>query len=199
MRILAVDTTSAFGSLALYDGAIIEETLIHSPDGFSQILVEHVRKLLERHDWALPSIDCFAAAAGPGSFTGIRVGLTAMMGLAEAFGRPAAAVSNLQALASCGETPVRGVVVDARRGEIYGAVYDSELRIVRPEVVTSFRAWIDALPPSVTEIVSTDFGAFRSAFDRDLPVREFRAIAGAVAILASRRGGSDAELLWTDR
>ena len=78
MRILAIDTTSDFGSLALHDaGALIEETPLHAPEGFSQILFGQIEALLNRHDWPLESIDVFAAAAGPGSFTGVRVGLTA--------------------------------------------------------------------------------------------------------------------------
>ncbi len=70
-------------------------------------------------------VDCFAAASGPGSFTGVRVGLACVKGLAEALGKPAVAVSNLRAIASFGTAPWRAVVLDARRGEIYGAVYDA--------------------------------------------------------------------------
>src|SRR4051812_35784865 len=115
MRILAIDTTSDFGSLALHDaGAIIEETPLHAPEGFSQILFGQIEALLNRHDWSLESIDVFAAAAGPGSFTGVRVGLTAAKGLADAIGRGALAVSNLKALADYGTTNARGIVMDAR-------------------------------------------------------------------------------------
>src|SRR5688572_14298429 len=138
MRILAIDTTSEFGSLALHaDGETLEEVPLRAPDGFSQVLFGYIDALLRRHDWSLDSIDVFASAAGPGSFTGVRVGLTAAKGLADATGGGALAVSNLKALAEFGSSSARAVVMDARRGEIYAAVYDAELNIVSPEVVTT--------------------------------------------------------------
>ena len=70
----------------------------------------------------LEEIDCFAAASGPGSFTGVRVGLAAVKGLAEALGKPAVGISNLRALSLFGKAALRAVVLDARRGEVYGAV-----------------------------------------------------------------------------
>ena len=80
-------------------------------------------------------MDAFASASGPGSFTGVRVGLTAVKGLAEATGRKVIAVSNLQALAWHGSRPLRAAVLDARRGEVYGGVYDAALQLVQEEVV----------------------------------------------------------------
>lgn len=217
MRILAVDTTSAFGSVAVSeDDRVVEQLPLHSPDGFSQVLFEHLERLLRRHDWNIRSVDCFAAASGPGSFTGVRIGLTAIKGLAEAVGRPAFAVSNLQALAACGDSDVRAVVMDARRGEVYGAVYDRELRIVAPEVVVPFRDWMANLPSNVTQVISPNFGPFRPSFHANIPVLEERAIAAAVARIARARllagehpdpaesdanyvRRSDAELNWVDK
>ena len=72
-------------------------------------------------------MDCFAAASGPGSFTGVRVGLAAVKGLAEAAGKRVVAVSNLRALAFFGSAPLRATVIDARRGEVYAALYNSRL------------------------------------------------------------------------
>jgi tRNA threonylcarbamoyladenosine biosynthesis protein TsaB len=74
------------------------------------------------------------------------MGLTAVKGLAEAAGRPVIAVSNLQALAWFGIGPLRAVLVDARRGEIYGAVYNSALELVQEEVVMKLDAWLAQLP-----------------------------------------------------
>ena len=213
MRILALDTTSAFGSIALVeDGAVIEEMPMHSTDGYSQTVFDSIRQLLDRHDWTIDSIGCFAAAAGPGSFTGVRVGLAAVKGLAEATGARAAAVSNLQALAACGTAELRAVVTDARRGDVYGAVYDSRGAIVVPETVGPFQDWLNSLPPSVTELISTDFAPFRAVFDRKMHVSEQRSLAGAVGKVAASGLGladpaaidanyvrrSDAEMKWKD-
>ena len=213
MRILAIDTTSDFGSLALHEsGSTLEEMPLHAVTGFSQVLYGYIDSLLRRHDWPLASVDVFASAAGPGSFTGVRVGLTAAKGLADATGRGALAVSNLQALADFGETNARGVVMDARRGEIYAAVYDADLRLISPEVVISFPTWLTTVEPAPKEIISPDFSAFRPTFALNIPVREQRTLAAAIARIAERTPAvdpayldanyvrrSDAELFWTDK
>lgn len=213
MRTLATDTTSEFGSLALVDsGQIIAEIPLHSPEGFSLVLFDQLRSFLSRHGWDLHSIDCFAAASGPGSFTGVRVGLAAMKGLAEAAGKRAAAVSNLQALAYYGTGSAIGVISDARRGEVYGAVYDDRLVAIAPERVQTFAAWNASLPEILSSVVTPDFGPFRNSFSRIVPIIEQRTIAGAVALFAERSAPqdtaaldanyvrrSDAELFWKDR
>lgn len=220
-RILALDTTSEFGSLALAEGdRIVEEVLLHSPDGFAHILFDHLGRLLKRHGWRLEDVDCLAAAAGPGAFTGVRVGLAAAKGLAEAVGKPMVAVSNLQAVASFGTAALRAAVLDARRGEIYGAVYGAGLDLICPEVVMKFPAWLETLPEGELEFLSTDFSPFRPALAgtrwATVPVREApRALAGAIARIAARRflcgqaqdpaavdalyvRRSDAELSWKE-
>jgi tRNA threonylcarbamoyladenosine biosynthesis protein TsaB len=126
VKILALDTTSEFGSLALIRGnEVVAERLLRSPEGFSQVLFEQIHDLLAQAGWRLGDIDAFAAAAGPGSFTGVRVGLAAVKGLAESLGKSAAGVSNLEAVAWFGTAPLRAAVLDARRGQIYGGLYDS--------------------------------------------------------------------------
>jgi tRNA threonylcarbamoyladenosine biosynthesis protein TsaB len=217
MRILALDTTANFGSIAvLKDNEVMEELLLHSPEGFGPVIFGQIERLLQRHSVRVSDIDLFAAAAGPGSFTGVRVGLTAAKGLAEATERPVAGVSNLMALAECGSGPLRAAVLDARRGEIYGAVYDAELGVVRPEVVMPFRGWLDSLPEGEIQFISTDFGPFRAGLAgtrfEQAAVVEQRALAAAVgrtalrlppmdpaAVDANYVRRSDAELLWKDR
>ena len=211
MRVLAVDTTSEFGSLALLeDGLTVEETPLHAPDGFSQSIFGYIDALLRRNEWRLQEVDVFAAASGPGSFTGVRVGLTAVKGLADATAKGAVAVSNLKALAEFGTTNARGVLMDARRGQIYAAVYNGSLEPVSPEVVTTFPEWIGAVNPS--EIISPDFAAFRPSFQGTIPITEQRTLAAAIGRIAARSTPqdpalldanyvrrSDAELFWTDR
>jgi tRNA threonylcarbamoyladenosine biosynthesis protein TsaB len=212
--ILAVDTTSEYGSLALLRGEeLLEEVLLHAPKGFAHVLYGCLAELLERHKLKPCEIDCFAAASGPGSFTGVRIGLACVKGLAEALGKPAIGVSNLQAIAACGTAPLRAAVLDARRAEVYGAVYDCSSRLVRPEVVAPFDAWIATLPEGELEFVASGFTPplagtrFENAPVRMAPL----ALAGAVARLAAREEPrdpaaldanyvrrSDAELFWKD-
>lgn len=220
-RILALDTTSEFGSLALVAGdEVLEEVWLHAPDGFAHILFDQLRALLNRRGWRLDQVDGYAAAAGPGSFTGVRVCLSAAKGLAEATGRPLVPVSNLEAVAWFGSAPLRAAVLDARRGEIYGAVYGANLEVVRPEAVMKFQAWLATLPEGDLEFVSTNFAPFRPALAATrwaaAPVREApRALAGAIGRIAAGRfraerlkdpacvdaryvRRSDAELFWRE-
>ncbi|MBX5494629.1 MAG: tRNA (adenosine(37)-N6)-threonylcarbamoyltransferase complex dimerization subunit type 1 TsaB [Bryobacteraceae bacterium] len=221
-RLLALDTTAEFGSIALAEGDhVLEELILHSPDGFAHLLFGHIARLLARHGWDVQDVDCFAGAAGPGSFTGVRVGLTAVKGLAEATGRPAIAVSNLQAIASFGSGELRAPVLDARRGEVYGGLYNQDLKAVQPETVSSFSNWLQSLPDAPVEFLSPDFSPFRHAIAStrfaNAEVRETpRALAGAIAQIAAARLSSgqgadpaaidanyvrrsDAELFWKDR
>jgi tRNA threonylcarbamoyladenosine biosynthesis protein TsaB len=208
-RILALDTTSEFGSLALTGGGeLVAEELMRSPGGFGHVLFGRVREMLDRHGWKLEDIDCFAAASGPGSFTGVRVGLAAVKGLAEALGKPVVPVSNLEAVAWFGAAPLRAAAIDARRGQIYGAVYSAALEIVSPEVVAPLAAWLEALPSGELEFLSPDLPG--PPF-RETPRAQARAIA-AIAAERLRLGRaldpaevdanyvrrSDAELFWKE-
>jgi len=151
----------------------------------------------------------------------VRVGLAAAKGLAEGHVKPVVAVSNLAAVAWFGTAALRAVVVDARRGEIYGAVYNAALEPVSPEVVTRFPDWLRSLPDGELEFLSPDFAPFRAALAgtrfEHMPLREVpRALAGAIGLIAAtrlRKGlaqdpalidanyvrRSDAERFWQDK
>jgi len=132
-RIIAIDTTSEFGSIALTEnGAVVEEIEMHSTDGFGPILFDLLAESMKRHSWTYDSVGGYAAAAGPGSFTGVRVGLSAVKGLAEVCGARAAGVSNLQAMAVYGSAAIRAPFCDARRGEIFGGVLTATASRWRP-------------------------------------------------------------------
>ncbi len=215
--ILSIDTTSEFGSIALTDrDCVIEEVAIHSPDGFGHVLFEHLEQLLARRGVTAQAMDCFAAASGPGSFTGVRVGLAAVKGLAEATGKQVVAVSILRALASFGAAPLRATVLDARRGEVYAAVYNQRLEAVMPEAVLKFPVWLASLPPEGFELIASDFSSFGSVIDPAVPsVTAPRALAAAIGRIAGREfecgcardaaaidanyvRRSDAELFWKE-
>jgi len=220
--ILALDTTHEFGSMALLDGReVVEEVLLHSPDGFGHVLFGHLERLLDRNGRRVEEVACFAAAAGPGSFTGVRVGLACIKGLAEAVERKVVTISNLEAPAWFGSAPQRAVVLDARRGEIYGAVYDAAGQALREPVVTQFPLWLATLPEGEVEFISTDFTPFQAALEGTRLVgsrivtapRAFATAIGAIAhdrfcaglardpaeIDADYIRRSDAELFWKDR
>lgn len=134
MIVLAIDTSGKDGSIALARAPEDEQSsselkildLIPLEGGtFSAQLVPQIAGLLSKHGLQKEDIDAFAAASGPGSFTGLRVGLAVIKALAEILGKPVAAVSRLEALARAAE--VRGTVLaalDAGRGEAYAGLYD---------------------------------------------------------------------------
>ena len=127
---------------------------MHAPLGFSGILFGEIEQLLKRRGIGLSDIDCFAAAMGPGTFTGVRVGITCAMGLAEALDKPVCGVSNLEALAEFGTSDMRAVTIDARRGDIYAAVYGRDGALLVPERVTTPEEFRAALPAGEVEWVT---------------------------------------------
>ena len=166
MRLLAIDTARAEGSVALLrDGSTIAVASLGVRRGFSEVIFGAIADLLARHAVSLDSLDGFAAASGPGSFTGIRVGLSAAKALAEAHGRPLVGVSNLRAL--CGtvgsddERP-RAAVLDARRGEVFAGIYDPNDKALLPEAagpwerlapqLRAFRPLLVANEPHILEV-----------------------------------------------
>jgi tRNA threonylcarbamoyladenosine biosynthesis protein TsaB len=184
--ILALDTTHEYGSLALVRGdEVLEEEMIHEPKGFSRVLFGRLSSLLDRHGVKPAGIDCFAAAAGPGSFTGVRIGLACIKGLGETLAKPAIGVSNLEALARFGSAAVRAVLIDAHRGEIYGAVYDGSGTLVSPEVVAPYETWLASLRGDVTEFIAADPN-LQIPTGATLTIAP-RTIAAAVACIARER------------
>lgn len=221
MTVLALDTTSEAGSLALRSGGeIIREAVICSNEGFAHLIFPEIERLLSDSGIRLDEVDCFAAACGPGAFTGIRVGLSAVKGLAEALGKTAVGVSNLRAMALCGLTERRAVVADARRGEIFGGVYDANGAAISPEVVAKFCDWLEMLDPAPAEFIALAGSQFHALLAetrfRGIPVIDApRSLAASVALCAERdlEAGrlydlavldanyvrrSDAELFWKD-
>ncbi len=107
MLVLGIDTAARRGGVALADGdRILASRRIEAPKGFGDVLYTLIEELLAEAGAALGEIELFAAASGPGSFTGVRVGLTAAKALGEALGRPVVGVSNLAALAAAADRDV---------------------------------------------------------------------------------------------
>ena len=219
MIVLALDTANDFGSIALtYGDETLEEVSLHSPDGFSGILFDQIDRLLKRNAIMLPQVDIYAAGMGPGSFTGIRIGLSAAKALAVAGAKPCFGISNLAAMANLGSAGTRAAILDARRGEIYGAVYGAHSDA---EIVTAFPLWLAGIPAETEEFLAFDFTPFDAAlshsrFAHAARTTAPRALAASIAelSLARFRAGEhgdpavldanyvrrpDAELLWRDK
>lgn len=152
--ILAVDTSSRQGSLAvLRDQQVLAATGGFSDEPYASRLFADLSRVLGEAQVNLEQIDVFAVAAGPGSFTGLRVGLTAVKAWAEVFNRPIAAISGLEAVAVQARSTDRllAPVIDARGGRFFGAIYRwmdpsaGQLQLLGEEVVLSweeFFPWV---------------------------------------------------------
>jgi tRNA threonylcarbamoyladenosine biosynthesis protein TsaB len=131
MRVLLIHTSGAEGSVALADTELTEAVVAREMlpgRSSSERLVPAVRRLMETSGWVLRELAAIVVVHGPGSFTGVRVGLSAAKGLSEASGVPLVAVSRLALLsgdAGVGDATVYAVL-DAGRGEFYLGEYEGE-------------------------------------------------------------------------
>lgn len=126
MLILAVDTSGSSGGAALLrDEAVLAERAGSSEEPYASRIFKDVSEVLRSGGVSMEQIDLFAVAAGPGSFTGLRVGLTAAKAWAEVWGKPIAAVSGLEAVASLATESgwIIAPVLRAGRGQFYAARY----------------------------------------------------------------------------
>ena len=132
-RILAVDTATTACSVALADGGgTIAELNYFQGQTHSKHLTALVATLLDMASMQIDDVDAFAVDAGPGTFTGLRIGLATIKGLADATRKPAVGVSSLDVLAAQAGFSSRRIccMLDARRGEVYTARYAAGDRAV---------------------------------------------------------------------
>jgi tRNA threonylcarbamoyladenosine biosynthesis protein TsaB len=133
MLILAIDTSTRTGSVALLrDREILGEISGYEETPYSNRLFRDLELLQNRAPFRMEQIDVFAVAYGPGSFTGLRIGLTAVKAWAEVHGKPIAAISGLEAIAAQskalepnakGNHGIIAPYLDARRGQLFGSLY----------------------------------------------------------------------------
>jgi tRNA threonylcarbamoyladenosine biosynthesis protein TsaB len=152
MICLAFDTVLDTCSAAIWaDGAVLASESVAAARGHAELLFPMLARVLDKAGLDYPAIDRIGVTIGPGSFTGVRVGVAAARGLALALGRPAVGISTLEALAATAiardhilaEAPDAKIAaaIDARRGEIYFQVFatlpnsSSLTAMTSPEVV----------------------------------------------------------------
>ncbi|HYF91657.1 MAG TPA: tRNA (adenosine(37)-N6)-threonylcarbamoyltransferase complex dimerization subunit type 1 TsaB [Symbiobacteriaceae bacterium] len=143
MRILALETaTSACTVAVVSEGNVLAEVTLQVPRAHSTRLMPLIAQMIEDSGVAKADLDGIAVGIGPGSFTGLRIGLATAKGLAFALGKPCAGVSTLKAMAF-GTGAQIGLVVpmlDAKRGEVFTAVYAAGSQ--------DPATWAEVLPPS---------------------------------------------------
>lgn len=129
MLLLAIDSTARAASAAVSrDGHILASMQIDTGNTHSEHLLPMIENCLERAGLTLPDLDAYACTSGPGSFTGVRIGVSVIKGLAFGTDKPCIAVSALEAIAQS-LLSLNGLycaVMDARRSQVYTALFDTD-------------------------------------------------------------------------
>ena len=157
MLLLAVDTSGRQGGITLARGAADQVEIIESAyiqgGTFSAELIPQISDLLRRHQLAAQQLQGLVAVTGPGSFTGLRVGLTAVKGLAEVLKIPIAVVTSLELLlAASSARNGMMAVLDAGRGEVYAAVQND----VREEMLLSLEEAVSLAKSRNLQVVAAE-------------------------------------------
>jgi tRNA threonylcarbamoyladenosine biosynthesis protein TsaB len=147
-HILAIDTATNSGGAALSrNGEVIASLMVKAPLQYAEKILDLVDFLLDQHKLTLEDMDCFAVSIGPGSFTGLRIGMATVKGFCQGLNKPVVGISTLEALAYrfCWAHSRVAPVIDARRGQIYGAVFScngSQIELEQKEQVSSPAQWV---------------------------------------------------------
>lgn len=200
MKILGIDSSGIVASVAVAeDDVLLAEYTVNYKKTHSQTLLPMLDEIVKMTELDLNTIDAIAVAAGPGSFTGLRIGSATAKGLGLALGKPLAAVPTAEALAY-NLYDTAGLIcpiMDARRNQVYTGIYrfeDHRLMVVRPQ-------WADSITEVLEELnllgepvtfLGDGVPVFRDAIARTLtlpysfaPAHLNRQRAGAVASLGS--------------
>jgi tRNA threonylcarbamoyladenosine biosynthesis protein TsaB len=166
MNVLGMDTSTAATSACLLraDGEAFgldpAPARLTEPPGHSRELLPALTSALERGglDWG--DLDAIAVGVGPGTFTGLRIGIATARALAAAAGLPLRRVSSLAALAEGIDHPLRLPLVDARRGEVFAALYEGE-REFWPPLVTPPEDLVEQLGNAAANPLAAGDGSIR--------------------------------------
>jgi tRNA threonylcarbamoyladenosine biosynthesis protein TsaB len=156
MNVLALETTEAAASLAAFrDGNLVLEINLDTKQRSAQALAPGVRELLDRARWRAADLDLVAVSMGPGSFTGVRVGVTTAKVLAYTAEAEVLGVETPAAIAAAVPDEVQelSVVLDAQRGELVTQRFhrgpDRQMKAQKPWQLMTIEAWLASLDPSV--------------------------------------------------
>lgn len=152
--ILNLETATRICSVALAkSGEVLQQLETDQPNAHSRVLAEYVNKIFELEGLKPSEIDAIAVSMGPGSYTGLRIGVSTAKGLSYGLDKPLIAVPTLMAMAACATRSRKDAdffcpMIDARRMEVYTAVFDKDLNELEKTSASiidgsSFQAWLD--------------------------------------------------------
>ena len=149
--ILAIDTATNSGGTALSrNGEVIASLMVKAPLQYAEKILSLVDFMLDQYKRKFEEMDCFAVANGPGSFTGVRIGIATVKGFCQGLNKPVVGISTLEALAYRFRWAHSRVapMIDARRHQIYGAMFrfnGSQMELEQKEQVSSPAQWLQGI------------------------------------------------------
>ncbi len=169
MYLLAVDTATNAGGVALSrNEELIGLVMMKTPLRYSERIIYYVDFILRQHELQLEDVDCFAVATGPGSFTGLRIGIATVKAFSQGLSKPVVGISTLMALAyrfRSVDTLV-APMIDARRQQVFAAVYrvgERQIETEAPEAVSRPEAWLKNLTVGNAVFVGDGAQLYRNA------------------------------------
>jgi len=206
LRMLALETSGQAGSVAAFaSDNLISERWLDSSRRSAQSLAPAIRDLLNELSWRPADIRVVAVTTGPGSFTGLRVGVTTAKTFAYAVGADVIGVNTLEAIVQRA-APASGriwAIIDAQRGEVYSGLFSLDSvglwEALGPTTIVSRDAWLGGLPAGDV-ITGPALGSLLGRVPRDviaLPASAWLPTAESVGRLASRKyAGGERDSVW---
>lgn len=180
MRALSIDTSTHRAGVALWaDGTCVARETNADPSLHAERIVSLIERALATSGWQRSALDLIVSCVGPGSFTGIRVGLATAKGIALGLDRPIVGVGSLEAMAAAASGTTSGVIVpllDARKGEIFWAAYAQDGSQVSAPAHVAVANIEQALAPFI-ERGATVVGEFADSLTLSDAVRRWRSEA----------------------
>ena len=169
MYLLAIDTATNSGGAALARNAeVVGMVMLKTPLEYSEKLIYCVEFLLHQFKLKIKDVDCIGVTTGPGSFTGVRIGLATVKGFCQGLTKPAVGISTLEALAYRFRWVHSRIapMIDARRQQVYGGVYgveEEEIQVEQKAWVGPPAEWLKGLPKDDYLFVGDGAQLYRNA------------------------------------
>ena len=160
MKILAIDTSSSVCSTALLENEnIIDENNLDNGRTHSENLMPLIKELLERNELTLKDINLIAVTVGPGSFTGIRIGIASIKPMAEVWNIPVASVTSLETLARNDESEKNKIIlIDAKNNQVYAGIFDKNYNLLEDYIADDINVVISKFSKYENSVIIGDAG-----------------------------------------
>ena len=197
MLVLGVDTALIGCSACLVkDGDVVAFKMDERPSKQAEMLVPMVEEMLAEAGVSYADVDLFASSIGPGSFTGLRIGITAVKGFSLVTEKQSVGVTTLQALALQAGFEVNITsVINAGRGQFYVQNFDADMKPTSEAILVDYRNLADNVASGAV-VISNDYDLVKEHFAGQLLEGDNFPTAREVAILATRDSSLPAEPLY---